>query len=54
MYRSQKEITVQGRDLPKPISRFEEANLPSKVYDNTIHLLFIDCNAFSRVKVTAS
>lgn len=28
LYRAQREITVEGRDVPKPIQMFHEANFP--------------------------
>lgn len=32
-YRRNKEILVKGRKVPRPVSSFEEANMPNYIYD---------------------
>ncbi|KAJ1967097.1 putative ATP-dependent RNA helicase ddx17, partial [Dimargaris xerosporica] len=39
-YRQKHELTLQGKDIPKPVFTFEEANMPSKLLRGLLDLKF--------------
>uniref|UniRef100_A0A2P2JKQ5 RNA helicase n=1 Tax=Rhizophora mucronata TaxID=61149 RepID=A0A2P2JKQ5_RHIMU len=42
MFRARKEITIEGRDVPKPIRMFQEANLPDYCLEVIANLGFVE------------
>ncbi|WCJ36134.1 ATP-dependent RNA helicase DBP2 [Euphorbia peplus] len=45
MYRSRRDITVEGQDVPKPIRMFQEANFPAYCLDVIAKLGFVEPTA---------
>ncbi|KAG2278274.1 hypothetical protein Bca52824_060829 [Brassica carinata] len=42
MYRTEKDISVEGRDVPKPIKMFQDANFPDNILDAIAKLGFTE------------
>lgn len=49
LYRARREVTVEGKDIPKPIRMFHEANFPGNTFGLTVYFSILIVLAFYEV-----